>query len=481
MSDGTSTTEATTGADQSRLKRRLGLVELTATGVGIILGAGIYVVIGEVAGLAGGAIWIPFLIGAVAAAFTGLSYAELSSMIPKAAASFEYTRAAFGIRVGFLAGWLIAITDVIAAAAVGLGFSGYLSTFAGVPVIPVAVGLIAVCTVVLIVGIRESVWVGVTFTLVELGGLVMVVAVAAGFWVGTDFLEIPSGVGDLVKAGTLIFFAYVGFEDMAALGEEVKDPARTMPRAIIASIVITTLVYMLVAVSAVSVLDWRLLAGSAAPLADVVEAATNDRMSRVLAAIALFATANTVLFLLLAGSRMTYGMAQAGALPRRFGSIWPRTRTPVVATLAVSGGAIAFALLGDIGMLASATNFAILCVFILVNASMVWLRFKRPDARRGFRTPLSVARVPITAVLGAGVSAFLISAIDLDVIAIGLGVVASGVVLPFVTGVFRGSAALIDTGDLGSSATQIDEPVDEPDHPGTPDDVAEGHGGQVVD
>ena len=456
-----------------QLKRRVGLIELTATGVGIILGAGIYVVIGEVAGLAGGAIWIPFLIGAIAAAFTGLSYAELSSMMPRAAASFEYTRSAFGMRAGFLAGWLIVITDVIAAAAVGLGFSGYLSPFTGVPVVPVAIGLIALCTVILVVGVRESIWLGVTFTVVELGGLAMVVAVAAGFWVGTDFLEIPSGVGDLVKAGTLIFFAYVGFEDMAALGEEVRNPSRNMPRAIIASIIITTLVYMAVALSAVSVLDWRLLSVSEAPLADVVEAATNGRLSRVLAAIALFATANTVLFLLLAGSRTTYGMARSGALPRQLGRVWSKTGTPVAAGLAISGGAMAFALFGDIGTLANATNFAILTVFILVNLSMAWLRFKRPGAPRGFRAPLSVRGVPVTAALGAVVSAFLISAIDLDVMAVGLGVVAAGVVLPFV---FRtlGSAD-------GTAALEVDEPVDQSHHASPADDVAQADSDQVVD
>ena len=134
------------------LKRELGLFELAATGVGIILGAGIYVIIGKAAGLAGSAIWIPFLLGALAASLTGLSYAELSSMFPKAAASFEFTRRAFGLRVAFIVGWLMLLSHIISSAAVALGFGGYLSSLVGIPIVPMAIGLIAISSFVLVVG-----------------------------------------------------------------------------------------------------------------------------------------------------------------------------------------------------------------------------------------------------------------------------------------------------------------------------------------
>jgi APA family basic amino acid/polyamine antiporter len=411
------------------LKRRLGLFELTSTGVGIILGAGIYVVIGKAAGMAGGAVWASFLIGAVAAALTGLSYAELSSRFPRAAASYEYTRNAFGRRTGFVAGWLLLFATIIAASAVAIGFSGYMTSFIDTPIVPIAVVLVIASGVILFIGVKETVWVGVVFTTIELAGLLVVIAVSARFWGDGDYVTLPRGTFELFRAATLLFFAYTGFEQLATLSEETKEPRKTMPRAILIAIAVTTLLYVAVGFSSVSVLDWEVSSGSDAPLADVVKEATGVGVSRVVGYIALFATANTVLFLLLTGSRMLYGMARGGSLPSVLGVLLKGRGTPWVATAVATALAAVFVLPGDIEVVAQLTNFATITVFAMVNASLVWLRLTRKERHDGFRVPLNVRGVPVTAVLGIGVCGFMLAALEWDVWLYGLAIAAIGAAL----------------------------------------------------
>ncbi|MCI0439137.1 MAG: APC family permease [Chloroflexi bacterium] len=445
--------DATESQQAAPLKKGLNAFELTATGVGIILGAGIYVIIGRAAGLSGGAIWAPFLIGALAAAFTGMSYAELSSMFPRAAASFEYTRRAFGLRIAFVVGWLMLFSQIISAAAVALGFGGYLTSFVGLGTVLMAVALILACSAVLIVGVRETVWMGVVFTAIETGGLLLVIFVSLRFIGDANYVEMPEGVGGLFRAATLIFFAYIGFEQITNLGEEARNPTKTMPLAIILAVALTTVLYVAVAIVSVSALDWRTLSQSEAPLADVVEAATGARASRVLSVIALFATANTVLFLLLTASRMAYGMASFGTLPGALARVHSKRRTPWVATLIAGAIAIAFALIGDIGAIAQLTNFAILVAFALVNAALIWLRYRRPEIPRAFRAPLNIGRFPLTGLFGIGFSIFMLANIELHVIGYGLLVAALGVVIPFLIRQFGRRADAVSAQD-GDEASQ---------------------------
>ncbi len=441
-----------------RLKRGLGTFELAATGTGIILGAGIYVIIGRAAGLAGGAIWVPFLLGALAAAFTGLSYGELASMFPRAGAAFEYTRQAFGTRLAFTVGWLMLFSYMISAAAVALGFGGYLSQFMGLAIALAAVLLIGVACAVLLVGIKETVWVGVLFTAIEAVGLLVVVGVSLRFFGAISYLEMPQGVAGLFRATTLLFFAYLGFEQVANLGEEARDPGRAVPAAIVLSVLITTVLYMLVAFAAVSVLGWEALSQSDAPLADVVQVATGTRVSQAIATIALFATANTVLFLLLTSSRLMYGMASSGSLPRVLGTIHPRRYTPWVATLAASGIAAVFTLLGDIEVVAQTSNFAVLVAFAVVNFALIWLRLRRPDLERPFRVPLAIAGVPVTAVLGAGFSLFMMANVGLAALGYGALITLAGIAIAFF---------LPRHGRPGEGATSIQEmPRRQPMGPG---------------
>jgi APA family basic amino acid/polyamine antiporter len=417
--------EAAEGA-RPGLKKGLGTFELTGTGIGIIVGAGIFVLIGEAAGMAGGALWVPFLLAAMAAVFTGLSYAELSAMFPKAAASFEFTRQAFGLRLAFMVGWLMLFANIVSAAAVALGFSSYLSSFINVALVPGAIALIFLAGLVLFLGVKESVGLGVLFTSVEVAGLVIAIVVSLKFVGKADYLETPEGLGGLFRATTLVFFAYLGFEQIASLSEEARDARRSVPVAILMAVAVTTGLYVAVAITSVSALGWEKLSQSEAPLADVVEAATGAHLSRIVAVIALVATASTVLLLQITSSRLLYGMSTSGTLPRMLSAIHSRRKTPWVAALVATVIAAAFALLGDIAAVAQLSNFAVLAAFVMVNASLVWLRYTRPGLERPFRVPWNLGKMPVIALLGVAFSLFMLAQIGWLVMTYGVGVAALG-------------------------------------------------------
>lgn len=408
------------------LHRTLGLWGTTVSGVGIILGAGIYVLIGAAAADAGGALWASFLIAAVLAGATGLSYAELAAMFPEAGGSAAYAREAFGRRAGFLVGWLLLTMVVLAAAAVAIGFGGYVDDLLGPDVRPFAALLIAACAVVVWAGVRETVAIAVAFTLLEAGGLVLAIIVGLPYLDPGALVDTPRGASGVIAAASLVFFAFTGFEQMATLAEEARRPEYTIPRAMLLAIAITTTLYLLVAVTAVSVIPWPELAGDAAPLADVVRRAASDRAGDGLAAIALFATANTVLMLLATGARLAWGMARRGLLPPPFGRLDARRHTPWFATAAVSGAALAFALSGDIGRVAQLTNVTIFVAFIVVNAALVALRLRRPHAVRPFRIGGNVRGVPLTALVGGGAAAVLLAGADPLVLVAGGGLLLAG-------------------------------------------------------
>jgi APA family basic amino acid/polyamine antiporter len=415
-----------------QLKRRLGTFALTATGVGIILGAGIYVLIGAAAEKAGSGIWLAFALAAISASLTGLSYAELSSAFPRAGATFEYARRAFGPRIGFVAGWTMLCAAMIQVGAVALGFSGYLNDLTGVPRTPVTLGLIALAGVLLLWGIRESVSVGVAFVLVELGGLVLAITVSVPFIGDRSLTDFPLGASGVLEAAALLFFAVLGFEQMANLAEEAREPRRTLPVSIVLAIAITSSIYILVAVSSVSAVPWRELAGSDGPLALVVRVATGGEMSRVLSIIALFATGNTVLFGLLASSRQVYAMARAGALPQSLSGVGAKRGTPVAAAILVTAVAAAASLAGDIEQVAQMSNAAVLAAFVAVNLSLIRLRLSRAMPEGGFRAPLAIGRVPLLPVLGAASSAFMIWHTGLKAMLLGSALIGAGVLVTFV-------------------------------------------------
>lgn len=351
------------------LSRRLGLFAATVVGVGVILGAGIYVLVGIAAGQAGNAAWLSFLISAVVAGFTGLSYARLSRLRSKNAPEFQYLNMAFGRTPAFLAGWLVLWATIISSAAVALGFGGYLEHIFNIPYLAGAIGLVVLSSVVIFLGVGESALLAGIFTFIEVIGLVIIIAVGIPSLGKVDLLEMPLGITGVFGAASLVFFAYLGFEGMANLSEEMKNPERDLPRAMLFALGISTVFYMLVAISAVNVLGWEKLSQSAAPLASVASTVVGSTADSILTVIALASTANTVLLLLFAASRAMWGMACAGVLPMRLCAIGKNRRTPWLTVIIVGVFAIIFSLVRDIEDVAEFTNFATLLAFIGVNAS----------------------------------------------------------------------------------------------------------------
>jgi APA family basic amino acid/polyamine antiporter len=409
-------------------------------GIGLILGAGIYVLIGDVAGVAGNAMWISFAIAAIIATFTGLSYAELTSIFPKSAAEYVFVKNSFGNNfAAFVSGWLITFVAISSAAAVAIGFAGYLASF--VPQVhPIlsAVALVAVLSAVNFIGIRESVWMNTAFTLVELAGLaiVIVAALLLGSFAEVNYYELPpaaSGsfslsVGAILAAAGLVFFAYFGFENLANISEETKDATRTIPRALMLSIVITTVIYISIAVSAVALAGWEELSLSEAPLALAAEKAFGKTGVTVLSAIALFATSNTVLMMLVAGSRIMYGMARDRAIHAALGRVHPATKTPGVAIATTMTVTIAVIVLsgGSIFVVANIAVFVIFMVYALVNLSLIWLRYKQPGLERLFKSPVRIGWFPVLAGLGFATSIAMLTQFDNTTMIAGAGVIASG-------------------------------------------------------
>ncbi|MFC1727939.1 APC family permease [Nanoarchaeota archaeon] len=420
------------------LRRDLGLIHATAAGVGIILGAGIYVLIGIAAGIAGPALWMSFLLAALVAVFTGLSYAELCSLFPKDAGEYVYTENAFGKKLAFIIGYGVVIGGIVTAAAVSLGFAGYFSQMFGISnTVLIAIGIIVLFSIINFRGIKQSAELNIIFTAAETFGLLMIIFLARKFIGSVDYFAMPNGFEGIISAAALIFFAFIGFEAVVKLSEETKNPTKTIPRALMLSIIISTILYCLVAVSVVSVLDWQVIAQSSAPLADVAAAVLGSKAFVILAVIALISTANTVLIDLIATSRTLYGISFNYRLLRPFSMVHEKTRTPSNAIWFIMVAAILFTFIGDIGMVAGITNFSIFITFIIINAALIRLRYSKPNLKRPFRVPLNIGRFPVLPLLGIIYSVFLM--INLESIAIlgGLGLFGLGFVIYYVLNKFN--------------------------------------------
>lgn len=405
-----------------KLRRELTLFSATLLGLGIIIGAGIYALLGQAAGIAGAGFWLAFALAALVAIFTGLSYAELASMFPKAGSSYVYVKQALGSRkslIAFLAAWMIIFELIISATTVSIAFASYFQDFFESPALLVALAVLALYTLVNLIGIRDSARLNNAMAFTEVAGLVLVIALGLFFGTArTDLLSLKGGLAGLLQATTLVFFAYVGFEALAVESEEAKNARRTIPLAIVLSVAISTLLYVLTAVASVRLLGADALAASNAPLSDAVAQAVAGA-GPLLTLIALVSTSSTVLVSLITASRMMYGVASETSLPKALSRVNKRFLTPTYAVLTAFAIAALFLLFGGLGEIANAANFGALFVFVLVNASVIALRMKQPKARRDFTIPLSVRNVPLTAVLGIATSALLITQVGVKVLAAG--------------------------------------------------------------
>jgi len=421
---------------QPKLKRRISLFGITVYGVGNVLGAGIYALIGEVVGITGNISWLSFVLASITGALTGLSYAELSAMYPKSAAEFVYTEEAFKVRIlSFILGWVIIFSGIFSAATVALGFADYLTNLFGIPAlvfkILFAISLIVILSIINFFGIRTSTWTNILFTLIEAAGLILIIIIGIPFFGTVNYVELPaaSSLTAIFSAVALIFFAYIGFEDIANMAEEAKEPHKNVPKAIIYAIIITTILYCLTALSVVSIAPYSDIANSDAPLSFVASSVLGPVGGLIMTFIALFATANTVLIMLIVTSRMIYGMARDKALPEGLAKISPKHRIPILSVFLTMILTIVPVFFGDISIVANATVFGVLINFILVNISLIALRRRKPDIERPFKLKPNIGFVPVIALLGAIVCIGLLFTFDLLTIIIQVIIILIGVIV----------------------------------------------------
>lgn len=388
-------------AQADSLKQVFGLTTLVIYGVGDILGAGIYAVVGKIAGLSGSAVWISFLVAMVVAALTALSYAELGSRFAKSGGVAYFVQQAFRTDwFSILVGWLMFCTCLVSMATLSKAFSGYLTTFA--PMIPAWIIILALFFSLALVnfwGMRESSALNIFCTCLEVSGLIIVILVSTLFITGSSKATIAAsdsvGWAQIFQGASLAFYAFIGFEDIVNVSEEVKDPQRNVPRAIILSLTIAGGVYILVSWLATGVLTPAALAASSAPLLDVVRRAQPNFPQVVFTFIALFAVLNTVLLNFVTASRLLFGMAREGLLPAWLGKLHSKRATPYRTLFVILPIVIFLALSGTLQFLAGTTATLILAMFTLVNLSLFIIKRREPQPG-GFQVP---ALIPLLALI----------------------------------------------------------------------------------
>jgi basic amino acid/polyamine antiporter, APA family len=365
------------------LRRRLGLPLLVLYGVGITIGAGIYVLIGSVAGHAG--IYAPwsFMLAAMVMALTVASYAELSTRYPVSAGEAAYVKAAFQSRLlSTLTGFLTVAIGVVSSSAVTLGSVGYIQQFVDLPQIAIVIATVTMLGAAAAWGILESVLLAGVFTLIEVGGLlaIIVAAIHSDIPILSTAIQIPpfepGTFSGIAFASLLAFFAFIGFEDLANVVEEAKVPHRDIPRAMVLTLVISTVLYVAVAAIAVSAVSVERLSSSPAPLSLVFREVAGISPATI-SAVAIVATLNTILAQMTMAARVIYGMSRQGDLPNIVGRVHPLTATPIFATAVIAALVIALALSVSFEWLAESTSLATLVVFAMVNLSLLRLRHRK--------------------------------------------------------------------------------------------------------
>jgi len=367
------------------LRRVLGLPLLVFYGVGVTIGAGIFALIGEITRIAGDHAPMAFLLAGAIAGATGLSYAKLTSVYPRAAGEAVFVKIGLGDSLARLVGLGIVVTGVISSAVLTLAFGGYLSTLVPLPPSVTAMGILLLLAAVAWLGVRESVALAAIITVLEVGTLIVITVTGSPLLADSTVVALALAPptdsiawAAVFSASIIAFFAFVGFEDIVNMAEETIDPHRVLPRAIIITLLITVVLYVLIAMIAVALPDRAALTGSSAPMAVLFEAVTGAS-GKPIAAIASIAMVNGILVQIVMASRVLYGMAREGLVIKAFSVLNARRQTPtraiVLVTLLIAVLALGFPLVS----LAQATSLLTLGVFTLVNLAL-WLIGGRDDA-----------------------------------------------------------------------------------------------------
>ena len=378
----------------------MGWVALSIYGLGDILGAGIYGLVGKAAKEMGNAAWMAFVASMIAAAFTGLSYASLGSRYPKAAGASYISFRAFGSPfLSYLIGLVVLASGLTSMATASRVFSGYWQGL--MPSIPLNLAILIfalVVTAIVYRGIKESLWANIVCTIIEVSGLVLIIIVAAPYLGSVNYFDASTSDAPLqnitphliLSGAVLTFYSFVGFEDILNVSEEVIDAPKNLPRGLLMAVAASTVIYILIMLSAVSVVPASTLGTSTQPLVEVIKVAAPWFPVSIYGLIAMFAVSNTALLNFVMGSRMLYGMSHNGLLPKTLKHVHPKTQSPTTAVLIVGGLMLGLAMIGNISSLAKATSVLLLSCFCIINVALIVLKHRKGEAKGKFEIPTFV-------------------------------------------------------------------------------------------
>ncbi|MCP8314720.1 MAG: amino acid permease [archaeon] len=358
------------------LYRALGLFDAVSIGINAIIGAGIFVVIGIAAGMAGPGIVLSIIIAGFVSAFTALSFAELSRFIPKEGGGYEFAHKLISNRVGFAAGWLWILSNIIAGSAVALGFAQYLAVL--LPFIPTNLAAIGICIIVTLVnyfGIKQSARLNNVLNVSKIAILALFIVLGSGYVNLAHFKNLtPKGYNGVLQGASLIFFAYAGFARITTVAEEVKKPQRTIPLSIILSLIISAVIYVLTSFVAVGLIGYLQLSSSSSPLADAASMTGINGIPFLISIGAIIATLGVLLTSVLGVSRVSFAMARNGDLPRLLKEIHPKYNVPHYSV--VISGLLMAIISGflNLGAMVSMSNVASLLYYSITNVSAIKLR-----------------------------------------------------------------------------------------------------------
>jgi APA family basic amino acid/polyamine antiporter len=370
------------------LKRNLNLLDATAVGIGAIIGAGIFVVLGVAIGYAGPAIVISIIVAGIVASFTAFSFAELGSAIPKEGGAYAFAFELISPSTGFVVGCLWLFAQIVAGATISLGFAGYfVAIFPMFSIKPVAVVAALILTGLNLAGIKQSTTVNNILVIIK----IVILSLFIGFGIPQIHLQnfsqfSPNGIFGILQGAGFIFFAYLGFGRISALGEEVKNPEKNLPMAVLLALIMSLIIYVLTGLTATGLQDYRILAQSGSPIAEAAKVTGNFAIVAAVSLGALIATVSVLLTNLLGLSRVAFAMARNGQLPKSIARVSSRFGTPYMSILAMGALLTVLAYVLDLKEAAAITSFAILCVHLTVNLSALRLRKKMSNPAK-FRVP----------------------------------------------------------------------------------------------
>ncbi len=371
------------------LKRTLNLLDATSVGIGAIIGAGIFVVLGLAIGYAGPAVIISIIIAGIVASFTAFSFAELGSAIPKEGGAYEFAFELISPFAGFLVGSLWLFAQIVAGAAISLGFASYfVAIFPTFPLKTVAVVAALALTGLNLIGIKQSTAVNNILVIIKIAILSLFIGFGIFQIHPQNFSQFsPNGLFGILQGAGFIFFAYLGFGRIAALGEEVKNPERNLPLAVLIALVVSVIIYVLTGLTATGLQDYHILAQSGSPIAEAAKVMGNFTIVAAVSFGALIATISVLLTNLIGSSRVAFAMARNGQLPKAIAKVSSRFGTPYISIFVMGAllTVLVFAL--DLKQTVAITSFAILSVHLTVNFSAIRLR-KKMTSTEGFRVPL---------------------------------------------------------------------------------------------